>query len=255
MPADVLKAAKSLVDEVAPLQQGEIALAFRTVDLPDETWDLDSDDEFFADYKRPDVEHAYFQWRGVRVVFWLTGLMRSSTEVSVELPTRELVERVFALFDEGADRGRLPAPQPDPVVFIGHGHSEDWKAVRDFLRDRAGCRAQSFETRPRAGETVTEALDELARSSSAAAIVHTGEDETATGLLRARQNVVHETGFFQAHLGFGRVVILREQETEEFSNLAGLQELRYARGNVAAIMGELHAVLDREFPNRVRHRN
>jgi hypothetical protein len=54
----------------------------------------------------------------------------------------------------------------------------------------------------------------------------TGEDETKDGKLLARQNVVHEAGLFQGKLGFTRAIILLEEVTEEFSNLAGLKRKR-----------------------------
>ena len=55
----------------------------------------------------------------------------------------------------------------------------------------------------------------------------TGEDETKDGKLLARQNVVHEASLFQGgKLGFTRAIILLEEVTEEFSNLAGLKRKR-----------------------------
>jgi Predicted nucleotide-binding protein containing TIR-like domain len=54
----------------------------------------------------------------------------------------------------------------------------------------------------------------------------TGKDETKDGKLLARQNVVHEAGLFQGKLGFTRAIILLEEVTEEFSNLAGLKRKR-----------------------------
>ena len=62
----------------------------------------------------------------------------------------------------------------------------------------------------------------------------TGEDETKDGKLLARQNVVHEAGLFQGgKLGFTRAIILLEEVTEEFSNLAGLKRKRaYGSGRI-----------------------
>jgi len=57
----------------------------------------------------------------------------------------------------------------------------------------------------------------------------TGEDETKDGKLLARQNVVHEAGLFQGKLGFTRAIILLEEVTEGFSNLAGLKRKRAIR--------------------------
>lgn len=60
----------------------------------------------------------------------------------------------------------------------------------------------------------------------------TGEDETADGTLRTRQNVVHEAGLFQGKLGFNRAIVLLEKDVETFSNIEGIQQLRYDQGHI-----------------------
>jgi predicted nucleotide-binding protein len=82
--------------------------------------------------------------------------------------------------------------------------------------------------------------------ASFAILVHTAEDEQADGGLRARQNVVHETGLFQGKLGFSRAVIVRQRGCGEFSNLAGLNELQYT-ADIKEAFGGVLAVLRREF--------
>ncbi len=57
---------------------------------------------------------------------------------------------------------------------------------------------------------------------SFAVLVMTGEDETATGNIRSRSNVIHETGLFQGKLGFSKAIILREEGCEDFSNIDSL---------------------------------
>jgi predicted nucleotide-binding protein len=55
----------------------------------------------------------------------------------------------------------------------------------------------------------------------------TAEDETSNGSIRARQNVIHEAGLFQGRLGFDKVIILKQQDVEEFTNIAGLQYIPF----------------------------
>jgi predicted nucleotide-binding protein len=64
---------------------------------------------------------------------------------------------------------------------------------------------------------------------------------------RARQNVVHETGLFQGRLGFSRAIVLVEEETELFSNLAGIRQIRFSKGKIKETFGDVLAVLRREF--------
>jgi predicted nucleotide-binding protein len=63
----------------------------------------------------------------------------------------------------------------------------------------------------------------------------------------ARQNVVHETGLFQGRLGLSLAIVLLEDGTEEFSNIAGVQQMRFAKGNIKEAFGDVLAVLKREF--------
>jgi len=87
----------------------------------------------------------------------------------------------------------------------------------------------------------------MLEESSFALLVMTGEDETKDGNFRARQNVVHEAGLFQGRLGFSRAIILLEEGTEDFSNINGLHQIRFAKGRVAETFGEVLAVLKREM--------
>jgi len=88
----------------------------------------------------------------------------------------------------------------------------------------------------------------MMKSSSFALLVMTGEDETAEGGFRARQNVVHEAGLFQGKLGFERAIVLLEEGVEEFSNIHGITQIRFKRGNIRETYGDVLATLRREFP-------
>ena len=45
--------------------------------------------------------------------------------------------------------------------------------------------------------------------------------------IRARQNVVHEIGFFQGKYGRSRVVLLAEQGVEIFTNISGIVRIDF----------------------------
>ncbi len=59
-------------------------------------------------------------------------------------------------------------------------------------------------------------------------------------------NVVHEAGLFQGRLGFTRAILLLEDGCEEFSNVQGLGQIRFPRGNIRAAFEEVRQVLERE---------
>jgi len=213
-----------------------------------ERWELESENEFNAEYRR-NIEHATFVHHaraGYLSVVWWRHIPNVST-VSVELATRDQVEAVFEVFERWTNAGRIepppPPPAPQPVIFIGHGHSDDWKTLRDQLRDHHGLDVRAFESEPRFGQSITQILDEELSLASLAILVHTAEDEQRDGQTRARQNVVHETGLFQGRLGFDRALIVREEGCEEFSNIAGVQEIRFAPGHAREAVGEIVAMV------------
>jgi hypothetical protein len=131
-------------------------------------------------------------------------------------------------------------------VFIGHGHSPAWRELADHLRDHHGCRIIAYESSPRVGQSIVDILDEMSGQASFAVLVHTAEDEQPDGNVRARQNVVHETGLFQGRLGFRNAIVVRERGCEDFSNLAGVQELTFER-DINQVFGDVVAALRRSW--------
>ena len=77
-------------------------------------------------------------------------------------------------------------------------------------------------------------------------IVMTAEDEMADGAVIARQNVIHEAGLFQGRLGFNRAIVVLEQGCEEFSNIAGLGQLRFPKGDIKSKFEDIRELLARE---------
>jgi len=130
-------------------------------------------------------------------------------------------------------------------VFIGHGRSPLWLRVKTFLEDEIGLKTVSFESEPRTSESIVPVLEKMLDQSDFAVIVLTAEDATADGQLRARQNVVHETGLAQGKLGFKRVVILKQEGVEELTNLAGLQYISF-KDRLEQAFYDLGKVLKRE---------
>jgi predicted nucleotide-binding protein len=138
------------------------------------------------------------------------------------------------------------APTKIYKVFLGHGRSMLWAKVHMFLKDELHLNVEAWETDARAGLHSIEVLKQALRSSIFAVIVVTGEDATADGGLRARQNVVHEIGLFQGSLGFQKVALLQQDGVEEFSNLAGLQVIPFSGERIDSSFYGLQRMLRRE---------
>lgn len=132
-------------------------------------------------------------------------------------------------------------------IFIGHGHSNLWNQVIRMLKD--DCNFNNciyFEKNSQSGKFIGEALNEFKNDATFAIIVMTAEDETKEDKLRARQNVIHEIGFFQGKLGFDKVAILKQDDVESFSNIDGLQYIPFTGNNINQTFYDLQKMLKRE---------
>jgi predicted nucleotide-binding protein len=132
------------------------------------------------------------------------------------------------------------------TVFIGHGRSPLWRELKDFLVDRLQLAVDEFNSVPTAGIPTAERLGEMLDAAAFAFLIMTPEDELADGKLHARLNVVHEAGLFQGRLGFKKAIILLEDGCEKFSNIDGLGQIRFSKGNISATFEEIRRVLERE---------
>lgn len=147
---------------------------------------------------------------------------------------------------ERKSRKRKVAERIGTNVFIGHGRSTVWRDLKDFVQERLNLPWDEFNRVPVAGITNIARLSEMLDAAAVAFLVMTAEDEMADGALQARMNVVHEAGLFQGRLGFTKAIVLLEEGCQEFSNIQGLGQIRFPRGNISAVFEEIRRVLERE---------
>lgn len=218
-----------------------------------ESWEFDDLDEFLTSYANESVDRADtdIRWRDPHMAFsmYMDDL---STVVRVRHPSRASIEGVFSIFEEAPPAERISlSPRkvdlPETTVFIGHGRNKQWEELKHHLQDKHHLQVVSYETGARAGHTIRDILDSMAEDSSMALLVLTGEDRTQEGAMRARQNVIHECGLFQGRLGFDRAVLLVEQGVELASNFDGVQQLRFKKGHISGVFGDVLATIRREF--------
>jgi predicted nucleotide-binding protein len=218
-----------------------------------EQWEHDSEEEFFADYRKGFVSAQFGGWWGNahRVTIWA---YKDYTRIGVRMPSRADVEKVFGFIESNVDKCRLPEPpskekvRPRVKVFIGHGRDPQWRDLKDHLHEKHSVDVETYEIGPRAGLTIKEVLDDMLTSSSFAVLVLTGEDLDAEGVAHARENVIHELGLFQGRLGWRRAIALLQEGVAEFSNIHGLTQIRFGKGHIQETFGEVLATIRREFP-------
>lgn len=258
-PPEILTEADNIVRDLPDKKDTKLTDRSWSIDGRQERWTFDDENEFFADYRKSFDQarfHKSYGYGTARITIDVSGpdSLIAGTSVSVRANSRPDVERVFAIFEQNASKYRLPDPpnskpsKPKIKVFIGHGHSPLWRDIKDHLHDKHGIDVEAYEVGARAGLTIRDVLDDMLTKSSFALLVLTAEDTDDSGALHARENVIHELGLFQGRLGWRKAIALVEEDVTEFSNIHGLQQIRFHKGNVQETFGEILATIKREFP-------
>lgn len=215
-----------------------------------EEWKYDSISEFFSDYIK-NIERGAISSPSSNGYCFRVMFKGGCSWVTIEAPERSKIEEVHNVFVSNQENCKLPAQgeahKLKPVVFIGHGRSSQWRDLKDHLQDKHKYLIESYEVGARAGHTIRDILDEMMNKSSCALLVLTAEDKDELGAFRARENVIHELGLFQGKLGFPRAIAIIEEGTTEFSNIHGIQQIRFSKGNIRETYGDVLATLKREF--------
>ncbi len=117
---------------------------------------------------------------------------------------------------------------PGNSVFIVHGHDDGAKQTVARMIDRLGLSPIILDEQPQAGRTIIEKFEEHAGEVGFAIVLLTPDDVGAKAgdaenlILRARQNVIFELGFFVGRLGRGRVCALYKHGVEIPSDYYGV---------------------------------
>ncbi len=215
-----------------------------------ETLKFDDEREFYSDYRKsPDTATIRIEDRKQKTSINVEYIKNSHTNISVEAKCRGDIEDVFEIFENeyksSIEISQLPKKKP--FIFIGHGNNSQWKELKDHLVDKHGYQIEAYETGSRAGHTIKDILEGMTNKSSLAFLVMTGEDLKDDGTTTARPNVIHEIGLFQGRLGFSKAIVLLEKGTDEFSNLQGIQQIRFAKNNIKETFGDVLAIIKREL--------
>jgi len=223
----------------------------------DEDLYFDSEDEFYSQY-RTEITDAQVKLHlkeknNKNYLFLNIEFSTLRTIVSFECNDRGRIEKLFEIFESNYSKYRLSEDdlqkelKQNVKIFIGHGHKKEWRDLKDHLQDKHGYKVICYEIGVRAGYTITEVLEDMISESTIAFLVMTGDDRDDKGNLKARENVIHETGLFQGKLGFKKSIVLLEEGCNEFSNIHGIQQLRFSKGNISEIFGDVIAIINREF--------
>lgn len=210
------------------------------------SWRFDDLSDFFAHEKTEQATVSFYGDSGTTESLRISSVGRQFSWSMSHPDKKTLVdfehdaEAIVAEYGEPAG-----ATEEALTIFIGHGGKSDWKELKDHLVDKHGHAVESFETGSRAGHTIRDILDSMLTNADLAILVHTPENKRDDGTLDARANVIHETGLFQGYLGWDRVVVIQKEGTNDFSNLAGVHQLRY-KLRISEVFGDVLAWIGRE---------
>ena len=206
------------------------------IEIGDECWHYDHIEEFLQSLKDADeycFDHMLDKSR-MRVV----GTPYYEYVV-VNFPEKYLMDSVFQIFEDNKEFCIIEKKEGSFKIFIGHGHNKQWEELKNHLKEKHRYEIIHYETTSKAGTTTISTLENMLDKSSFALLVCTGEDIDKDGNVHIRENVIHELGLFQGRLGFDKAIILLEEGVTEFSNISGLNQIRFTKGNIANIFGDI----------------
>jgi len=214
----------------------------------DEAWEYDSFDEFLADY--PKAKYFSFDRIEQKNRFTISGSGNNTNSLRITFSNRKDIESIFQVFEANLESSKITISSMPIKIFIGHGNNDQWRDLKDHLHEQHGFDVVAYEVGPRAGLSVKEVLESMLNDSSYAILVLTGEDMDAYGQMHARENVIHELGLFQGRLGFRKAIVLLENNVTEFSNICGINQTRFSKGNIRETFGDVLATINREFSQK-----
>lgn len=246
--SEVIKEAYSKFIEISRKYNSEVDKekpSNLSIELEDETWNFDHIEEFLSMLK--DAKGYYFDQILKNSRIFIMGHKHGVDHVSVSFPEKYEIDSVFNIFENNLEDCLTKVEHEPFSIFIGHGRDKQWRDLKDHLTEKHGFKIISYEIGPRAGTTIKDTLESMLYECNFALLMFTGEDIDIEGQPHARENVIHELGLFQGRLGFNKAIILLEDGVKEFSNIVGLNQYRFSKGNIKEIFGDIIASLNQEI--------
>jgi hypothetical protein len=131
-------------------------------------------------------------------------------------------------------------------IFISHGRSPAWHVVQAYIEKEIGFETLELAQEASQGRTILQKLDDESNKCGYAVIVMTGDDRVGDEV-RARENVIHEIGFFQGKYGLNRICLLYEDGVSIPSNIHGLVFVKFPPDSVEAGLAHLRIEIEAAF--------
>nr|WP_255639028.1 nucleotide-binding protein [Deinococcus betulae] len=145
---------------------------------------------------------------------------------------------LLSLWSENNSQGSKLSPKPRRV-FISHGRDGAWREVQEFIERTLRIPTLELAQEANRGRTIFQKLIDESDNCGYAVIVMTGDDRVEEEQIRARENVMHEIGYFQGKYGPDRICILHESGVNIPTNIQGIVYIPFPKDGVAAALGGL----------------
>jgi len=105
---EVIKESVNILETLLSWSSKRQGRARLSIELPSgEEWEYDSEDEFFADYQKGTEEASFGKYYALDEYITFR-VYREGTSVTVSLPSRDKVEKVFNVLESRVEKCRLP---------------------------------------------------------------------------------------------------------------------------------------------------
>ncbi|MBE9592478.1 MAG: hypothetical protein IMF19_03260, partial [Proteobacteria bacterium] len=157
-PAEVIESAHDLFLSKLDPKKDIWAPSELLISYGNETWNYDSREEFLAEY--PTAEGYSFDHIAQENRLIIKGDSYDAS-VLVEFPNRADIESIFQVFERNLDSSTIRVDSQPIKIFIGHGHNNQWRDLKDHLHEKHGFDVTAYEVGPRAGLSVKEVLEAM----------------------------------------------------------------------------------------------
>lgn len=129
-------------------------------------------------------------------------------------------------------------------VFISHGRSMLRNRVKRYVEEELNF-ATEILVEKFAGSIIFDKLENNTWDCDCAVVIMTPDDpQPGRKTFRARQNVIHETGYLQGLFQDRElVVILKEKSVEWFTNVYGIEFIEFEGRQISAVFPKLRQAL------------
>ncbi|THF84853.1 DNA-binding protein [Deinococcus sp. KSM4-11] len=145
---------------------------------------------------------------------------------------------LLSVWSSKNSRGSRLSPRPRRV-FLSHGRDAAWREIQEFVERTLEIPTLELAQEANRGRTIFQKLIDESDNCGYAVIVMTGDDFTLDEQVRARENVIHEIGYFQGKYGADRVCLLHENEVNIPTNIQGVVYIPFPKNGIAAALGGL----------------